>query len=400
MNFRFNIALVFVFLVSSSAWVMAADSDRIEPQYHQLLRDLVDINTDTSNIAGIEAARQLLIPKFVALGMQVIRHRLGQTGREVLEFTLPNARAKVMFVGHLDTVFAESSLFRNLSEQPGRLVGPGVIDMKGGVVLMLNVLSRLKETGRLDQVSVVLNDDEEIGSPSSKDTLRRLAKDIPYGLVFEPGLADGSVISSQSGVRWVRLSSKGKLAHAGLEPENGIDACRDIAQKITQITELAEPERGLTINPGVMEGGSKPNVVCENASVTFDVRFRDQQDWVALLAAIKRIANQSAVHNLHLQQGPITSVTQLAELPLLPEGKTIRLRQLLAESATALGQTITARPVGYGSDGNNLAVTNMQLLVGIGPYGGGMHSEQEFMQIDAYIKRLDLVTHIVNRLTD
>ncbi|MGQ5523445.1 M20/M25/M40 family metallo-hydrolase [Chitinimonas sp. PSY-7] len=385
-------------MLSFASYGQAADKAVIAPHYRQLLQQLVDINTDTRNVAGLEDARKMLIPEFEALGMVLTRHRLKQDGREVLAFEVPNAQPQILFVGHIDTVFASSSKFRQLTEQADRLVGPGVIDMKGGVVLMLNVLAQLKQTGQLDKVRIVLNDDEEIGSPWSKETLRSLAKGIPFGLVFEPGLSDGAVVSSQSGVRWIKVTSSGKAAHAGLEPENGIDACRDIALKIKQITELAKPDRGLTINPGVVEGGSKPNVVCENASVTFDIRFRSPKDWEELSTAIELITKHSDVFNERLQKGPQTTAVQIAELPPLSEGQTTQLRKLLEASASTLGQSVQARPVGYGSDGNHLAVTGMQLLVGLGPFGGGMHSEQEFMRIDAYANRLDLITHMVGKL--
>lgn len=176
-------------MLSFASYGQAADKAVIAPHYRQLLQQLVDINTDTRNVAGLEDARKMLIPEFEALGMVLTRHRLNQDGREVLAFEVPNAQPQILFVGHIDTVFASSSKFRQLTEQADRLVGPGVIDMKGGVVLMLNVLAQLKQTGQLDKVRIVLNDDEEIGSPWSKETLRSLAKGIPFGLVFEIGRA-------------------------------------------------------------------------------------------------------------------------------------------------------------------------------------------------------------------
>lgn len=376
----------------------AAPPESVAQPYLDLLQQLVDVNTETRNLAGLAQARQLLIPQFEALGLTATRHRLAQDGREVLSFEVPGARPKVLLIGHLDTVFSADGAFQRLQRQGDRLVGPGVIDMKGGVVLMLNVLAQIRTQGGLDQVRVVLNDDEEIGSPHSKQTLRALAHGIPYGLVFEPGLEDGAVVSSQSGVRWVRLSTTGKAAHAGLEPENGIDACLDLAIKVRKISELAQPQKGLTLNPGLIEGGSKPNVVCEKASVTLDIRFRSLADWQAVSADIERISGHSDVVNVRLQRGVRTEVTQLAELPLLPAANTAVLLEQAQSAAQHLGQPLRARAVGYGSDGNNLAGTSMQLLVGVGPYGGGMHSEQEFMRLSAYSERLALITRLILQL--
>lgn len=377
----------------------AAPVQAMEPRYRELLGSLVNINTATNNLAGLVQARQLLIPHFEALGLVLTRHRLPD-GREVLSFETAGATPKVMLVGHLDTVFPATGSFLTLKEQGDRLTGPGVIDMKGGVVLLLNVLEQLKKQGRLDQVRVVLNDDEEIGSPNSKAVLRKLAQGLPFGLVFEPGLADGAVVSGQSGIRWIKLSTTGKAAHAGLEPEKGIDACLDLAMKAKKVAELARSAQGLTINPGLIEGGSKPNIVCEKASVTFDIRFRSLSDWQQVSKAIAQISAVSDVYNPLLQQGTHTEMTQLAEMPLLPSENTAELLGRIQASARALGQTVPARAVGYGSDGNNLAETGMQLLVGVGPYGGGMHTDQEFMLLKSYQERLALLTLLITQISN
>lgn len=376
----------------------AAPAQAMEPHYRELLGRLVNINTASDNIAGLGQVRGILIPQFEALGLVLTRHRLAQDGREVLSFELPGATPKVMLVGHLDTVFAATGPFQTLKDEGERLTGPGVIDMKGGVVLLLNVLAQLKKQGGLEQVRVVLNDDEELGSPHSKATLRQLAAGLRYGLVFEPGLADGAVVSSQSGVRWIKLSTTGKAAHAGLEPEKGIDACLDLTIKARKVAELAQPGKGLTINPGLLQGGSKPNVVCEKASVTFDIRFRSLADWEQLSAAIERISAVSDVVNPLLKQGTHTEMTQLAEMPLLPAASSTDLVARIQDNARALGQTVPARAVGYGSDGNNLAETGLQLLVGVGPYGGGMHSDQEYMLTNSYQERLALLTRLIAQI--
>ncbi len=377
---------------------VAAAPEEIAPAYMQLLQDIVNINTETRNVDGLAQARELLIPHFEALGMKLTRHKLAEQGREVLSFETPGARPQILLVGHLDTVFAKTNAFQRLSRQGDRLTGPGVIDMKGGVVLMLNVLGQLKQAGQLEQLRVVLNDDEEIGSPHSKKTLRALAQGIPYGLVFEPGLEDGAVVSSQAGVRWVKLTTTGKAAHAGLEPEKGINACLDLVSKVKKVADLARPQRGLTINPGVMEGGTKPNVVCEKASVTFDVRFRAQSDWAGVAAAIDGIRGQSDVYNETLRQGTSTESVQIAEMPPLPESSTRALVGQVEAVARTLGQPFNARGVGYGSDGNNLAEVGMQLLVGLGPFGGGMHSDKEYMLLSSYRDRLNLTTALINKL--
>lgn len=392
---RWLYASLCVFAMTSQ---QSSAAEAIPDQYMQLLEKIVDINSDSHNVAGLEKVRSTLIPYFEALGMKVTRHELAE-GRVVLSFETAYAKPTVLLIGHLDTVFAQTSPFQTLSRQGDRLMGPGVIDMKGGVVLMLNALAQLKDEGVLDNVRVVLNDDEEIGSSLSKPILQEVAQGVSYGLVFEPGLEDGAVVSSQSGIRWMKLTTYGKASHAGLEPENGIDACLDLAIKVTKLAALAQPEKGLLLNPGVIEGGTKPNVVCDKASVTVDVRFQNMADWESVSAAMEKISSNSDVYNKKLQQGTRTELLKLAEMPLLPASNTQNLVDEARQVAQSLGQPFNARAVGYGSDGNNLANQNMTILVGLGPYGGGMHSDKEFMQLSSYGDRLALVTALIKRIT-
>lgn len=363
----------------------------------QLLQEVVNINTDSKNAEGLTQVRNILIPYFEALGLVVTHHPLAD-GRDVLSFETANATPSILLIGHLDTVFPPASPFQSLSQQDDRLMGPGVIDMKGGVVLMLDALEQLKQSGHLGNVRVALNDDEEIGSSVSKPVLQQLAQGLAYGLVFEPGLEDGAYVNSQSGVRWMKLTTSGKASHAGLEPENGIDACLDLAIKVKKLAELARPQDGLLINPGVIEGGTKPNVVCDHASVTVDVRFQKIADWEQTFTALKNISDHSDVYNEKLQQGTHTELTKLAELPLLAATNTQAVITQAQAVADALGQPFKARAVGYGSDGNNVANPTIQILVGLGPYGGGMHSEKEFMQMSSYGQRLAFATALIRKL--
>lgn len=385
-------------LCALALWVSSGYADDlIPPRSLQLLQEVVNINSDSKNAEGLNQVRNVLIPYFEALGLVTTHHRLAD-GRDTLSFETATAKPSILLIGHLDTVFPVSGPFQRLSREDDRLIGPGVIDMKGGVVLMLDALAQLKQSGHLDNVRVVLNDDEEIGSSASKPVLQQLAQGLAYGLVFEPGLEDGAYVSSQSGIRWMKLTTSGKASHAGLEPENGIDACLDLAIKVKKLAELAQPEQGLLINPGVIEGGTKPNVVCDHASVTVDVRFQKLADWERTLTALEKISNHSDVFNEKLQQGTHTELTKLAEMPLLAATDTQAVVAQAQAVAKALGQPFTARAVGYGSDGNNIANPSIQILVGLGPYGGGMHSEKEFMLMASYGQRLAFATALIRTL--
>ncbi len=375
-----------------------SSSANIAPVYDALLEKIVNINTDSRNRAGLDAVRALLLPRFEALGFKATSYELAD-GHRLVSFEYPDSQPNILMIGHLDTVFPATGNFLRLRREGERFVGPGVIDMKGGVVLMLNALEELRREGVLPQVRVVLNDDEEIGSPHSKATLRDLAKGAKYGLVFEPGLEDGALVKGQAGVRWLKLMVHGKAAHAGLEPQNGINACVELAYKLIKMSELSRSDSGLYVNPGVIEGGTKPNVVCEKASSTIDVRFQNETDLKHLEQGLERIRGSSTLYNTRLNAGTTAEIKQIAELPLLSEERTHELVKTAQEIAITLGQNVSARTVGYGSDGNNLANSGIELLVGLGPYGGGMHTDQEYLDIHSYVQRLSLVKTLLLNLS-
>jgi glutamate carboxypeptidase len=176
----------------------------IGEKWFSLLKDLVETNSGTDNVAGIEEVRKKLIPEFEKLGYHASITDFGN-GHKLVAFDWPshqssghnNDHPKVLLTGHLDTFFPKTSAFQKLTESPTELHGPGVMDMKGGVVMILNLLTDLDEDSRR-QIRIVLNDDEEVGSPNSKNKTDELAANIPYGLVFEPGLPNGDVIISHS----------------------------------------------------------------------------------------------------------------------------------------------------------------------------------------------------------
>lgn len=374
-------------LVTASA---SAEPPREEqgmaPQWQSLLEELVNINSGTRNVAGLEQVRRALIPRFEALGFVTATTDLGE-GRKLLSFQMPGATPELLLVGHLDTVFEQSGPFQRLRRQGDKLIGPSVIDMKGGVVLMLDVLSSLEDPALLRRIKVVLNDDEEIGSPASKESLKQAARGIPHALVFEPGLPDGAIVASQSGVRWLRLTVKGRGAHAGLEPELGVNACVEASHKAVRLAALTSFPRGLTVNVGTLEGGTKPNIVCEEARLTMDVRYRQQADLDATLAQIEQIRRDMKVMSPRLGTAPTATLETVAQLPSLPPERTRELRDMASRAAASVHQRIEARHVGYGSDGNHLAETGARLLVGLGPYGGGMHTEGEHLSLRGYAER-------------
>jgi glutamate carboxypeptidase len=301
-------------------------------------------------------------------------------------------------MGHIDTVFPEDSAFQRFALQGDRLYGPGVIDMKGGIVLMRDLIAKFIGTDELKKFVIMINDDEEIGSPYSKKLLQQLGVDIAAGLVFEPGLPDGSVVTSHSGVYWLTLTVEGKAAHAGLEPELGINACVELSDKVVRLAKLSDYGRKLSVNVGTLDGGTKRNVVCEVAEAGIDVRFVEKDDLENTLAAIQTIADEMSVHNEVLDAAPTASLETHVAISSMPAARTERLYALLQIAGKAVGQKVSGRHVGYASDANHLADTGMDLLVGLGPYGAGMHTDEEFLSVSTFEERLALSEALVREM--
>ncbi len=389
------ILLSFVFVLSSA---QASPQKSISSEDKTLLEKIVNINTDGSNYRGLNSVRDILVQEFQKVGMTPSIYDVGNN-HKVIAFEWKNIKPTILLLGHIDTVFPPDSQFQKLTDAGDKLIGPGVIDMKGGVVLMLSVLRDLAKEGLYPPVRVVINDDEESGSSNSKATLRSLTSHLQYGLVLEPGLEDGSVVTGQAGVRWLKLTVAGKAAHAGLNPLDGISACAELAEKISRIARLSHYDRGLFVNPGVIAGGTKPNVICENASVMIDIRFQNGQDLINTEKEIKKIASTSYLYNQSRHIGTTATVETLAQMPLMPESQARYLKTLSRQLAKKEGWTLDAKTVGYGSDANNVANGKIKLLIGLGPYGGGMHTESEFMKKESYPQRRALVKDLLRQLS-
>ncbi|SDW77278.1 glutamate carboxypeptidase [Marininema mesophilum] len=371
----------------------------IDSRWVNVLQKLVDENSSTDNVAGSEKNREIMIQEFDKLGFKSTVKE-GTQGRKVVSFQKAGAKPELALIGHVDTVFPKDSSFDKLKVEGNRLSGPGVIDMKGGLVMMLNIVDELNRTDPelAGKIRVIINDDEETGSVGTNAILKDLTKDLKYGLVLEPGLPDGSLVTSHMGVRWLQVDVHGKASHAGLEPQSGIDACTEASYKTTKLSRITDYKKGPFVNPGVIQGGTKPNVVCENATIKMDIRFFGKKDLDRATKRIKKITDHSTVYNKKLKQGTKSELKQLAELPPMTESSTADLFKFAQEAGKELGQSVTGKQVGYGSDANHLAPTGLKLLVGLGPYGGGMHTNNEFMDAANYEKRLKLNLSLIGKV--
>ena len=377
--------LIFLELIAFIAVPIVSMSSELS--WQDFLKQMVEINSGTQNLEGLKSLKKILIQEFSSLGFQVKEIPLLPSGRSLLVIEMKDAQPTIGFYGHIDTVFQKDSPFQTFEIDQDSIRGPGVIDMKGGIALMREILREVKTTHpeRLKDFRILLNDDEETGSMASKDALDLYSKGLNYGLIFEFGDEQGALVSSQSGVSWIELSIYGKAAHAGLEHKAGKNACVELSRALPILSKQTNYRKNFTVNIGTLSGGTVPNIVCEKATTKIDLRYVDPQD----LKKFKKLLTHTITQ---LNPGFHGEWSTLVEIPSLSSQKTALMNQAFEKSAKRVGEHLSTIHVGYVADSNHLQQVNgLNLLVGIGPYGSGAHSAQERMQISSFELRKKLV---------
>ena len=297
---------------------------------------------------------------------------------------------RVVLLGHFDTVWPRGTIDRWPFEVDGdRVTGPGVFDMKAGIVQMFLALSTLPD---LDGVAVLLNSDEEIGSTTSVSLIEETCRDAAAVLVLEPS-ADGALKVARKGVGMFTVDVTGRAAHAGLEPERGINATVEAAHQVLAISRLGRPEVGTTVTPTVVKSGTTVNTVPATATVAVDVRAESAAEMQRVEAALESLSPQ-------LAGAAVKIVPHSVRLPLERSASAALFQQARALAAEhGLGE-LDGVAVGGGSDGNITAALGVQTLDGLGAVGGNAHAEGEWASLAAITQRATLVSALVRDLLE
>ena len=354
---------------------------------------LAGLESPTPDKAAVDRCGRELGRRLEALGAAVDRVESAATGDHV-RATFGAGDGQILLLGHFDTVWPVGQLERMpVRRDGGRLYGPGVFDMKAGIAVGMLAAAAAAELGyRLRRrVVMLLTADEERGSGASRALVEAEARRSAAVLVLEPSLPGGAVKTRRKGGGEFELTIGGVAAHAGLEPEKGASAVSELAAQIAALDRLADPARGVTVNVGVVEGGSRPNVVAERARAVVDVR-------VATAADAERI--HAAIHALR-PASPRTSVTVrggFSRPPLERTAAVARLFELAREVARQLGRDLDEGAAGGGSDGNFTAALGVPTLDGLGAVGDGAHALHEHVDVDSLPWRAALVAGLMRRI--
>ncbi len=363
-------------------------------QILETVRQLVEIESPSDDKPSVDRIAAFLVEKFEALGGKTQLRRSSEFGDSLqVDFAAApdSSRKPVLLLGHYDTVYPVGTLAAMPCKiEKGRLRGPGVLDMKSGIALMLHAIEALQAWHEKvpRPVTVFLVSDEEVGSHSSRAITEALAKQSAGVLVLEPAADQAAVKTARKGVGEYTLRVQGIASHAGLDPGKGHSAIVELARQIAVLAKFNNLRQGISVNPGVLSGGTRTNVVAAEASVGIDVR-------------IKRAKQAAGIDRRLRSLKPFDKrckIEMTGKINRLPMERTAGVAALYAKArgiAAQIGWKLGEAAVGGGSDGNFTAGLGIPTLDGMGGVGDGAHAIHEFIEIAELPRRAMLLAGMI-----
>jgi len=348
-----------------------------------LLRALVEASSPTSDPTGVAAVVAALGPALERSGLTTHTVASDLHGPH-LAFRGPASGPPVFLVGHSDTVFPHA-VFHGFRREGDRGFGPGVFDMKGGLVVMAFGLEAAARAGLLEHVPVagLVVSDEEVGSPESQPLLRERARGAACALVFESGRPGDLIVTRRKGVASVRAEARGVAAHAGNEPERGRSAIWSLARFVDRVQGLADVARGRSVNVGIFHGGTSRNTVPDRALCEVDLRFETAADGRALEEAIREAARAAALPGTEIE---ISRGSARAPLERTEASAALAAEYGACQRALGLGAG-EAPTAGGGSDACTTAEAGVPSIDGLGPRGAGYHTRAEEVDLGSLVPK-------------
>ena len=354
---------------------------------------LVRLESPSTDKAAVDRCGRELANRMRGAGAHVEflpRHERG----DHIKARLPGTGRPVLLLGHFDTVWPLGTLARMPLRRDGnRLHGPGTFDMKAGIGIALGAIAALRATGTPHPpIHMLWTTDEEIGSGTSRDVIEAEAEEAAAVLVLEPALPGGALKTARKGCGEFELIVNGIAAHAGVDPGKGASAIHELAAQIAVIEHLQDLGRGISVNVGLVSGGSRANVVAEDARAVVDVRAPTRHDAEQIEHAIRGLQPLRPGARLTIRGG-------FERPPLERTPGVAHLFSLARDVASSLGRELSEGSTGGGSDGNFTAALGVPTLDGLGPIGDGAHAAHEHVDVVELPWRAALVAGLLGRLT-
>lgn len=377
-------------------------AEQIMDDYLEDLKNIVNIDSGTFTKAGIDRVGAYLQERFQAFGFSTRFDTQEEYGDHLVATHTGKSQhgPRIVLIGHIDTVFPEGEVGRrpfSISQRDGTRIatGPGVLDMKSGVLIGMYALRLLIEgqEANYSSVTFICNSDEEIGSPSSRPLIQELARQADAVLVLEPGRAKETIVSSRKGCGQYRVEVHGVPAHAGVEPDRGRNAILELSYQVQKMQALNGTIAGATLSVGIIRGGDRTNVVPDYAYFDMDVRTIDQASHKALEAAMRQVTYQNKLNGTR-----ITLSGSMLCQPFERNKRNAHLVELAKEAGSELGLKIQDASSGGASDANTTSAMGVPTLDGLGAGGGLAHNPGEFIELDYLPTRVALAAGLLRRI--
>ena len=370
-------------------------------RYLAELEELVNIDCGSYTPEGVNAVATHVEAELARLGADVRRipHHPAEGDPQLGDLVvgrLAGNGLRLLLIGHMDTVFGPgTAAARPFRGDGDRATGPGTSDMKGGLLAGLHAIAALQSVGVTPWITFVANPDEEIGSPFSGHHIRALAAEHDAALVLECARANGDIVSARKGVADLAITYHGRAAHAGVEPEKGRNAILAAARAVESLHALNGQWEGVTVNAGVIAGGTRPNVIAAECRLEVDLRSPSAQAFDDARKAVDAIVATPGV------PGVIADLKEAAmHRPMEASAAGTRLAQLAESIAAELGFELHDAATGGASDANTTSAAGVPTLDGLGPIGGDDHSDDEWLDLSSVVPRTTLLAALISRIAE
>jgi glutamate carboxypeptidase len=362
------------------------------------IRAVVEIESPSRHAAGVNRVLEAIQSQFAGTGAVCEREKTTDALGDILRVRCDPARREggILVLSHMDTVHPVGTLAGKLAYRRDgeRVYGPGIYDMKGGLILAVAAFRRIAQAGRRTKLPItfLFTSDEELSSLASRSVIEREARGQRYVLVTEPARDSGKIVTARKGVGAFVIRTKGRPAHAGRDPGHGRSAITAMAEIVLAIEGMADAARGITTNVGLIQGGTARNTVAEDCAIEVDLRFRDLASAGEMETKIKALKSARA--------GIETTVSGKITRPPFERERGVELLFAKAETiAKEIGFALVSAPrTGGGSDGNFTVAMGIATLDGLGVDGDGAHTNHEHMLFSSIEPRTRLLQGLMERL--
>ncbi len=370
----------------------------VQPAELDLLRQIVDIDSGTGDAAGANKIQAILGERLKALGatLQISSPEAPGLGDNQVATLYGVGKGRILIIAHIDTVFSPGTVAqRPFHIADGRAYGPGVSDEKGGVVEAVTVLTLLNQLGfhNYANITLLLESSEESGSPGTRKLIDTLVRQNDVELNMEPGDPPDVLTVWRKGSETVTITVHGKAAHAGINPQDGINAAAELIHQVAVVDQFPHSGPGVTVNLTTLKAGTRNNVIPDFAEAQINVRVRKDDQIKAVNDAFAAAAKTALIPG-----AVVVTATSPAYPPLPDNAATLALAKRAEAIYATLGLTLSEGGNGGASESALAAEAGTPALDGLGPVGGGFHSEQEYLMLNTVAPRLYLLVELLKHL--